>query len=83
MPKCKLLVCFILSQDAVKLGEVEVEGPPASPTHGSEMTSALLLEEGGEGGKRKLCCCILCCGLCYRRCCGVIIVSMNTHMNAI
>ena len=67
----------------MKLGEVEVQGPPASPTRGSEMTSALLLEEGGEGSKGKLCCCVLCCGVCYRRCCGVIIVSKSTQMHRI
>ena len=70
----------------MKLGEVQVQGPPASPTRaqGSEMTSALLMEEdGGEGGKRKRCCCILCCRLCYRRCCGVIIVSMYSYIESI
>ena len=62
----------------MKLGEVQVQGPPAPLTaSGSEMTSALL-EDGdgdGDGVDKKLCCCILCCMLCYRRCCGVIIVS--------
>ena len=71
---------FILPQDAVKLGEVQVQGPPASPTRGTEMTSALLMEEDGGEGDRKLCCCVLCCRLCYRRCCGVIVVSQNTHV---
>ena len=70
---------FILPQDAVKLGEVQVQGPPASPTRGTGMTSALLMEEDGGEGDRKLCCCVLCCRLCYRRCCGVIVVSARMH----
>ena len=70
---------MLLPQDAVKLGEVHVQGPPASPTRGTGMTSALLMEEDGGEGDRKLCCCVLCCRLCYRRCCGVIVVSARMH----
>ena len=60
-------------QDAVKLGEVEVQGPPAPPAGGSGMTSPLL-EEESEGESKKPGCCKLCCFICYQRCCGVIIV---------
>ena len=67
----------------MKLGEVEIQGTPALPTRESGMTSALLVKEDREGAKKKLCCCILCCGVCYRRCCGVIIVSIYTQIHSI
>ena len=61
----------------VKLGEVEVPGPPAPPAHTSSQTPTAV--RGLIPGKKKPGCCKRCCQMCCQLCCRTLIVWTHGH----
>ena len=71
MTLCTTIVSLLLLQDAVKLGEKKIQGPPA-PVPSSGTTTSVRVADRGGGREKK--CCQSCMSWC-QQCCGALIVS--------